>query len=49
MIDPGLAKACEGVGVGLDDGVRLDDKLSRAQMPPHIRIRDAARRHREKT
>ena len=49
MIDPGLAKPGEGVRVSVKDGVRLDDKLSRAQMPPHVRISHAARRHGEKT
>jgi hypothetical protein len=48
MIDPGLAKPGEGVRVGVKDCVRLDDKLSGAQMPPHVRISHTARRHSEK-
>ena len=49
MIDPGLTKPRKGVRIGVKDCVCLDDKLSGAQMPPHIRIGHAARRHGEKT
>ena len=49
MIDPGLSEPREGVRVSMENSMRLDDELSGAQMPPHIRISDAARGHGEKT
>jgi hypothetical protein len=49
MIDPGLSETREGVRVGMEDGVRLDDELSRTQMPPHVGIRHTARGHAEQT
>ena len=49
MINPWLPKPREGIRVGVEDGVRLNNKLSSAQMPPQVRIGCAARRHGEKT
>ena len=49
MIDPGLSEPREGVRVSMENSMRLNDELSAAQMPPHIRISDAARGHGEKT
>ena len=49
MIDPGLPKTREGVRISVKDRVRLNNELSRAQMPPHVRIRHVSRRHGEKT
>lgn len=48
MIDPRLSKPRIGVRIGVKDCVVLDDQLAGAQMPPHIGISHAARRHSEK-
>ena len=49
MIDPGLSEPREGVRVSMENSMRMNNELSAAQMPPHIRISDAARGHGEKT
>ena len=49
MIDPGLSESREGVRVSMENSMRLNDELSGAEMPPHIRISDAARGHCKKT
>ena len=49
MIDPGLSEPRKGVRVSVKYRVRLDDKLTGAQMPPKIRIGCAACRHGDKT
>jgi len=49
MIDPGLSEPREGVRISMENSMRLNDELSGAKMPPHIRIGDAARGHGEKT
>src|ERR1700694_5524419 len=49
MIDPWLSEPRERVRIGVKDCMGLDHELSGAQMPPHVRISDVARRHGEKT
>ena len=49
MIDPRLSKSREGIRVGVKNFVRLEDQLPSAQMPPHVRIRNAPCRHGENT
>ena len=49
MIDPGLSEPSEGVRVSMENSMRLNDELSAAQMPPYIRISNAARGHGKKT
>ncbi len=47
VVDPGLAEASERVGICMEDAMVLQGQLPGAEVPPDVRVGNAARGHDE--
>ena len=47
MINPGLAEAGKRIRIGVEQTVILENQLSGAEMPPDVRVGNAAGSHGE--